>query len=141
MRLLPLQALGLALEQADVVRVEAGEVEARSSLHGVPHDGVERESIREVLLHESQAYERRETRARSLARQARDRVDVDVIAAGVREHGEHASTLERKATPAPVDEKRDLGDVVLVIERAYAGRGPLLRDRDPAPSPWTRVTR
>ena len=53
---------------------------------------------------------------------------VDVIAFDVREHGEHTASRLAEARPSPIDQQRDLGQVVLVLERAHFRHAGVLQE-------------
>ncbi len=116
-------------------------VGARALLQGVAHGGVEREPPRERLLEEPEAGERRQRRrsARADAGQRGEGAQVDVVAARVRQDGEHAARGGGEERPREADQQADLGDVVLVGDDANAvdaaGPEPAVRGRTPGAAP------
>jgi len=84
----------------------------------VAHDGMDREPGANRLLDKVpllQPIERR-ARGRSGARQFGERASTHVVAVDVRENSKHSAAHRAKASPCPIDEQRNLRQVVLVLD-------------------------
>lgn len=129
-RLLEQKPRRLALEQGHVVPVEARRIEARAFAHGVPDHGVERETAAHRLLHEVPALERAKRRLRVIrgARELGQRLGVHVVTLDVSQHRKHAPALDAETRPGPIDEQRDLGQIVFVLDRDDARHAASLQE-------------